>query len=249
MPAESAELTFSRVSELEAGHINVIEEVASRCGFNIHSDAVTCLVFQPFENTEENKKLVEECIEEIRTQFPDLEVSYSEISNKDPGKRVVRTHKITITDKSVSDDVTDDSTDHEDEASTDIEDIRANRGDVPQDKDTNENLTTGVKLTNDEEDADRNLNREQFHERLDQLGEEMDDIDHIVEKEVRLTYLTELDGDTLRVNDSPMTAREMGYGHHNEFEYGQFFYCNCGDRFWNKEAAKDHLVEVKEQSD
>jgi len=75
-----------------------------------------------------------------------------------------------------------------------------------------------------------------------------DDFEHYVHKEIPLHYWTELDGDELKVNDEPLGEREAGY-RDNVFEYGEYFCCNCGERFWNKEEAKDYLINTKEQSD
>jgi hypothetical protein len=96
-----------------------------------------------------------------------------------------------------------------------------------------------------QENYDSNSGNSKKHSQiLDEIEGE-----HFVSKAVRLRYQAELDGNELRVDDEPLSEREMGYGHHNEFEYGEYFYCTCGGRFWNKEGARDHLVEVKEQSD
>jgi hypothetical protein len=143
MPAEAAELTFSCEGDIGSNQISDIEEIVSEYGFNIHSDAVTSLVFQPFENTEENKKLVEACVAEVESEFPDLDIKYGKHSNKDPGKRVSRIFDIKIIgEKGVSNDTTDDSDDYEWRRFNDSDDGEKKRVRAPRTQSTDDVVST-----------------------------------------------------------------------------------------------------------
>jgi hypothetical protein len=71
---------------------------------------------------------------------------------------------------------------------------------------------------------------------------EKEDFTHSVHKTVHHQYWTKLEDGELHVEDEHMGEREAGHHPYNEFEYGEFFSCNCGERFWDKESARDHLL-------
>ena len=52
--------------------------------------------FQPFENTEENRALVEESVRKIADEFPELEISYQMWENRDAGMVVAKRCTIQI---------------------------------------------------------------------------------------------------------------------------------------------------------
>lgn len=77
---------------------------------------------------------------------------------------------------------------------------------------------------------------------------EMEDFVHSVHKVVHYEHWTKLDDGELHVEDEDMGEREAGYHMSGEYDYGEFFSCNCGENFRNKEAARDHLLEANENS-
>jgi ribosomal protein S27AE len=81
-------------------------------------------------------------------------------------------------------------------------------------------------------------------EELEESHSDDDDLVHSIHKEEVHHYWTELDDGELIVDDEPMNEREAGY-HHNEYDYGEYFSCNCGKRFWEKESASKHLINMK----
>lgn len=103
MPEKAVELMIF-VSDLEEENresdINQIYQIFSEKGFHAtpFGDKVQALAlhFQPFEHTEKNEELIKGCVEEIETEFPDLEVEYSIAKNRDAGKMPEKTCQINV---------------------------------------------------------------------------------------------------------------------------------------------------------
>ena len=81
-------------------------------------------------------------------------------------------------------------------------------------------------------------------EELEEFHSDDDDLVHSIHKEEVHHYWAELDDGELILDDEPMNEREAGY-HHNEYDYGEYFFCNCGKRFWEKESASKHLIDMQ----
>lgn len=103
MPEQAVELTVSvheLVDEGRESDIAQIWKIISEKGFQAthHGDEVDAdaLYFQPFEETQENKDLIKECVEEIESKFSDFEVVYSFGRNRDRTKLAGRLCSINI---------------------------------------------------------------------------------------------------------------------------------------------------------
>lgn len=88
MPEKAVELMVFLPNLAEKGRkqeINRIWDIISEKGFHstYHGDTehANALYFQPFEETAKNKKLIEDCVEEIRTEFPEFDIEYSITKN------------------------------------------------------------------------------------------------------------------------------------------------------------------------
>jgi hypothetical protein len=103
MPEKAVELMVF-VSDLEEENrmsdIDKIYNIFSENGFHaspfgdeVHAMA---LHFQPFEHTQENEALIKECVEEVQTEFPDLDIEYSIGRNRDAGKMPEKTCQINV---------------------------------------------------------------------------------------------------------------------------------------------------------
>jgi hypothetical protein len=88
MPAEAVKLDL-HVDGLDPDDIDDIEQTVAKLGFQSdpHSEPMMngVINFQPFENTEENRELVEKCATRLKEDFPDLNVRYEIGENRDPG--------------------------------------------------------------------------------------------------------------------------------------------------------------------
>jgi hypothetical protein len=103
MPEKAVELMIY-VSDLQEENrksdINQIYQIFSKMGFHDtpFGDKVEALAlyFQPFEHTQKNEELIKECVGEIETEFPDLEVEYSIAKNRDAGKMPEKTCQVNV---------------------------------------------------------------------------------------------------------------------------------------------------------
>lgn len=103
MPEKAVELTlfvYDLVDEGRESDIARIWEIVSENGFHRtpYGDEPQGdgLMFQPFEDTDENRELIEKCIEEIKAEFPDLDVEYWMGKNGDDMKLPEKTCEVTV---------------------------------------------------------------------------------------------------------------------------------------------------------
>jgi hypothetical protein len=101
MPEPAAELV---VNCYHSERAEVADEVVSHCGFRgsvvngsvIKTDRYTAYHYEPFEVREENRELLEQCVEELTQAFPSMNVWLSNKSNKDYGNPVTEDYLLYI---------------------------------------------------------------------------------------------------------------------------------------------------------
>ena len=92
MPDEAValDLYFPNTDNLESDSINEIRRIVSETEFqpDPHDESMMggTINFQPFENCQENRNLLEKCIKKIENEFPGLKVSYEIKRNRDAGR-------------------------------------------------------------------------------------------------------------------------------------------------------------------
>lgn len=99
MPAESVALDID-VNALGEDDIDRVHEIVSDSGFHPHpydEGAIGGIInYQPFENTEENRELLEQCVNKIASELPDAEVTYDLRKNRDAGRVVGKQCYLTV---------------------------------------------------------------------------------------------------------------------------------------------------------
>lgn len=97
---QSPENTLDSVDSLDAETVNRIQQIVSETGFHPdpHDESIMggTFNFQPFENTPENKELLEECVKEIETEFPKLDASYNIKKNRNRGVNAAKMCNLAI---------------------------------------------------------------------------------------------------------------------------------------------------------
>lgn len=101
MPAEALSFTVN-FENIDKNSISSIDEIISDVGFHPASgpmaggDFTNSLNYQPFEDTEENRQLIERCVDKISDEFPDAGVEHQIRYNKDRGAIIQQRCEITI---------------------------------------------------------------------------------------------------------------------------------------------------------
>ncbi|MDT3434650.1 hypothetical protein [Haloarcula sp. 1CSR25-25] len=103
MPEPAVNLIVSLrdlIDENRESDINHIWQTLIDNGFKptVHDDEIRAeaLLFQPFEDTSENRELIQKCVKELDADFPELEIEYSTFVNGDPEKFAEKTCNIII---------------------------------------------------------------------------------------------------------------------------------------------------------
>lgn len=105
MPAEAIalELYFPDPENISSDTVDDIKRLVSDAGFqpDPHDMGIMSgtIKVQPFENREENRNLLDESVEAIKSEFPNLDVSYTIKKTRDLGTLPAKQCIIEVTSK------------------------------------------------------------------------------------------------------------------------------------------------------
>lgn len=105
MPDEAValDLYFPDTDNMSSDTIDDIKQIVSDTGFQTdpHDETIMAgtINFQPFENKQENRDLLDRSVEAIEMEFPNLDASYTIRKNRDRGTLPAKQCVIEVTNK------------------------------------------------------------------------------------------------------------------------------------------------------
>lgn len=101
MPEPAVELTLQCYGSVRQ-RSETANDIVEECGFYLVGDSVMQIEdyilyqYEPFEEREENIEILEECVQQLSEEFPEMEVWSQHKSNRDLGNPVSRDYLIYI---------------------------------------------------------------------------------------------------------------------------------------------------------
>lgn len=264
MPAEAIKLQIlfedvaagnqiDDIDHLDSDTVEQIPQIASEMGFHRdpHDKSMRAggFVFQPFENTKDNRELLQQCVEKLEEQFPKLDISYGIGEGNDPRTSVAKKCDITVkniekgdNDPDTAADTVEDSESPDWRASLDYSDGKSKqRVGKPRDQSSDKASSTGF---DDRTEQDSELPEDSFN-RIKKTAKADDEhqIHSYADIEHTIMY-------TVDENSEELVFESMergGLGDDDGLAYAlthNEVHCTCGETNMTKKEAIEHLHQI-----